>query len=99
LRRSPLEQFRQLFKEVPVAEEIYSGNLTEVADPLKELSAVNHFLTERGLAWQPPEEPCQHYAEEMREYLEEARQRFSDAPDMQRALRNYQRDVGNLMEQ
>src|SRR5205814_507218 len=52
-------QFRQLFKGASVPEEIYRGNLTKVARHLRELSAVNNFLVDRGLAWGPPEDPGQ----------------------------------------
>src|SRR5205807_206218 len=54
--------FERLFSGVPLARELYQGNLTDVAQPLREFAAVQDFLAERGLAWRPPSDPEQHGA-------------------------------------
>jgi hypothetical protein len=90
--------FRQLFEGVPAAEEIYRGSLKEVSMHLRELVAVGNFLAERGLAWKPADDPGQDYPEEMRQYLAEARQTFSDSPVLLDALKRYEHEVRDLLQ-
>ncbi len=90
-------QFHALFANVAAAQTIYQRNLSQVAPQLLELAAVNSFLTQRGLAWKPADEPGQDYAEEMRQYLAEARAAFSDAAVALAALQAYEREVGDLL--
>jgi hypothetical protein len=94
----PTALFRGMFEDVPLAQEIYARNLTPVAWQVRELSAVNGFLTRRGIPWHPADDPSQHYTDEMRQYLAEARQRFADSAAMLGALIDYQREVGDLFE-
>src|SRR5262249_34844158 len=96
---SATQCFGSLFKDVSVAEEIYRGSLTKVTKHLRELSAVSHFLTGRGLAWKPADDPGQDYAEEMRQYLEVARETFRDSAVMLEALKDYEREVADLLEE
>ena len=75
------------------------GSLGDVAGPLKELAAVCDFLNRRGLAWRVrSEEGAQHYEEEMRQFLTEARRTFADCPPMLKGLDRYQETVGDLLE-
>jgi hypothetical protein len=99
LREPVAAAFRRLFRDSPTAEEIYSGSLEQVAGPLHELSAILSLLAARGIAWRPPEDPCQHYAEEMRQFLEEARRAFRDSTVVGEALKDYQREVGHLLDE
>ena len=57
------------------------------------------FLTSRGMAWKPADDPGQDYAEDMREYLAEARRGFSDSAMILAALLAYEREVGDLLEE
>jgi hypothetical protein len=93
--------FERLFADVPIAHEIYRGGLTKVARHLRELAAVNHFLAGRGLAWRAPEPESaeQHYDEEMRQFLAEARGTFHGAPVVLRALDDYEGEVADLLEE
>jgi len=86
-------RFDQLFAGVREAKEIYRGDQTEVVDPVRELAAVNDFLTRRGIAWTPPELPNQDQAEDMREYLAEARQAFQDSASVLAGLCDYEAEV------
>jgi hypothetical protein len=90
--------FQRLFGSVAVAEEIYRGDLGEVSEPLQEMSAVSQFLTDRGLNWRLADNPEQHYPEEMRQYLAEARQAFSGSAAVLDGLKAYEREVSDLLE-
>ena len=87
----------RVFRGSPVAAGIY-GDLTALAGPLGELVAVDDLLARRGLAWAPPADPGQHYSEEMREYLEEARRKYADSPIVLAGLDDYEGEVGELLE-
>jgi hypothetical protein len=89
--------FQRQFKASQVASGIYAGSLGEVSGHLRELAAVNSFLTNRALPWRPSEAAGQDYPEEMREYLDEARRAYSDSPTILAALRRYEHEVGNLL--
>ena len=91
--------FQRLFKGVPAAEGIYRGNLAKVAGHLEELSGVYKFLAGRGLTWRPAEDPSQHYPEEMRAYLEAARQAFRDSPVALKGLNDYEAEVADLLKE
>jgi hypothetical protein len=91
-------RFQRLFGGVAVAEEIYRGSLAEVSKPLKELSAVSEFLTDQGLGWRPADHPGQHYPEDMRQYLVEARRTFSGSAAVLDGLKAYERKVSWLLE-
>src|SRR6266542_4677180 len=90
--------FERLFQDVPVARDIYRGNLTKVSRPLRELAAVHDFFTGRGIGWRPPEDPEQHYADEMRRYLRAARRTFRDCPAVLKGLDAYEQEVRDLLE-
>jgi hypothetical protein len=92
------QDFQHLFGDVPVAEEIYRGKLPDIATHLGELSAVTEFLRERGIAWKPADDPSQDYAEEMRQYLADARETFSDSPVVLDGLKRYEREVRELLD-
>jgi hypothetical protein len=100
VRERNTDRFRELFQDVPVAEAMYSGALTKVARHLREMSAVCHFLSKRGIAWRPPwEGGAQHYDEEMRQFLADARRNFADCSAMLKALDDYEREIGDLLEE
>jgi hypothetical protein len=97
IRETDTLVFRHLFKDAPVAEGIYGSSLAAVSGHLRELSAVNEFIAGRGIVWRPPEDPSQHYDEEMRQFLDEARRRFSDSAVVLEAVNKYEREVGDLL--
>jgi hypothetical protein len=91
--------FQQLFALVPVAQAIYHRNLSPVSRHLWELSVVNGFLVDRGLAWKPANDPGQDNAEEMRQYLDEARQTFRGCAAVLEGLENYEKEVEDLLDE
>lgn len=91
--------FQRLFKGVPTAEGIYRGNVAKVTRPLQELSGVHQFLAGRGLTWRPADGPSQHSAEEMRAYLDAARQAFRDSPVVLQGLKHYEAEVAALLKE
>jgi hypothetical protein len=88
----------ELFPEGSVGREIYEGNASAVTRNLKQFAAVNSFLAQRGIPWKPPEHPEQHYGEEMKQYLAEAKKPFHDAPAVLRGLQAYEKRIGWLLE-
>jgi hypothetical protein len=90
--------FRRLFGSSPVGGAIYAGSLAEVSGHVGEFAAVDAFLRSHGLAWQPSKAAGQDYPEEMRQYLAEARQAFADSPIIRAALRRYEEEVAELLE-
>ncbi len=90
--------FQRLFGASPVAGEIYAGSLGEVPDHFHELAAVDAFMRDRGLSWRPTKAGDQDYAEEMRGYLGEARRAFADSDTVTAALRYYEEEVGDLLD-
>jgi hypothetical protein len=98
-RESSTALFQRLFGGVAVAQDIYKGSLTKVSRHLRELAAVQDFLVERGIAWRPPDDPEQHYAEEMAEYLRAAREQFRDCPAVLEGLDAYKEEAGDLLEE
>jgi hypothetical protein len=93
------ERVRRLFAGVPAAEEMYLGQGEPFADELGELEAVSSFLAGRGLAWRPANDLDQHSSDEMKEYLRQARAAFRDCPTVLKALRAYEREVRDLLEE
>ena len=96
-RKSDEALFAEVFDGAPVAEEIYRGQFAKVSEHLRELAAVNDFLTSRGIAWKPTEGDGQHYDEEMRKYLATARKKFRDSPAVLEGLNDYEREVADLL--
>jgi hypothetical protein len=92
-----LTSFKRLFKASPVGLEIYTESVGAVSKHIGELAAVDSLLTMRGLTWRPSEATGQDYPEEMRQYLEEAREIFSDFPIILAALRRYEQEIGDLL--
>ena len=92
-----LTSFKRLFKASPLGLEIYAESLEAVSKHIGELAAVDSLLTMRGLTWRPSEATGQDYPEEMRQYLDEAREIFSDLPIILAALRRYEREIGDLL--
>jgi len=92
-----LTSFKRLFKESPAGLEIYAESVGAVSKQIGEFSAVDSFLTMRGLSWQPSEATGQDYSEEMRQYLDEARGNFSDLPTILVALSCYEQELGDLL--
>jgi hypothetical protein len=97
-RSSLTNHFQDVFKDDPVAEEIYRGNLTKTSEQLSEFVAVSDFLAARRIAWKPADDPGQDYPEEMRQYLKEAKQTFRDSAVVLEALQNYEGEVGDLLQ-
>jgi hypothetical protein len=76
---------------------IYDNNLTPVAAHMHELWAVGDFLLRRKLNWQPADNPGQHSAEEMREFLVSAKRMFSDSPFVLNGLSQYELAIADLV--
>ena len=89
---------REMFQQSPVPGLIDSGSLAEESDHVREFDAVLAFLTSRGISWKPADDPGQDYAEDMREYLAEARRDFGDSPMILAGLLAYEREVGELLQ-
>jgi hypothetical protein len=89
--------FDQLFAATPEAQEIYSGNLADLAGPVRELAAVNSFMARREIAWTPPELPNQDWPEDMRAYLATARQTYQNVPTILAGLDAYEAEVARLL--
>lgn len=87
----------QTFESNPVSEQIYSAGTLAVREQLAEFISVQAWLTTHGIAWHPPSEWNQHYSDDVREYLVEARHRFADSELIQTALDEYEREVGDLL--
>jgi hypothetical protein len=90
--------FQQVFEKSPVAAAIYEGKLQEVTGPLRELATVSAFLRQRHLVWKPADDGSQDYADDMRNYLAEARRVFADCPVILEALSAYEEEVADLLE-
>jgi len=58
---------------------------------------VRDFLLRRKLNWQPEENPGQHYAEEMTEFLVTAKRMFSDSPFVLNGLSQYELAIADLL--
>jgi hypothetical protein len=96
--RDPAETLlSKLFKDSPQTTEMYAEKLTDVASHLHELTAVNDLLSKRGIAWRPATDVCQHYTEEIREYLTEAKTKFHDSAVVLKALADYESEVRHLL--
>lgn len=87
--------FARLFANVPEAQEIYAGRLSEVAASIRELTVVSDFVQSRGIAWTQPELPNQDEPSDMRAYLAAARQTFADSPAVLAGLNAYEFEVRN----
>jgi hypothetical protein len=98
VRTSGTALFRRLFPDGPAAD-IYRGSLTKVSRHLRELAAVSDFLDGRGLAWRPAESTGQDYADDMRQYLTEAKRIFNDSVVMLEALKNYEHEGRDLLQE
>jgi hypothetical protein len=90
--------FERLFGGRAIPAAIYKDNLGQVADGLRELAAVDDFLGGAGLPWRPPEDPEQHYTDDMREHLEGARQVWAHCPALLGGIDAYAQQVGDLLE-
>jgi hypothetical protein len=87
-----------LFNEMPVTNEIYADHLDDVSGHLRAFAGVSAFLATRGVAWAPPDDWSQHYSDEMREYLEQARATFRDSQVITQALKCYENEIADLLE-
>ncbi|WP_342314784.1 hypothetical protein LIX17_25435 (plasmid) [Mycobacterium avium subsp. hominissuis] len=86
-----------------VATEIYDRRLNHLVEPLEQLAAVSDFIrAEPALQWAPPGERLQRYprgvggqfnAEQIRHFVEVARDDYRHDERMQRALDEYVRRV------
>jgi hypothetical protein len=92
-------EFQRLFETASVGARIYAGSLGEVLGHVGELAAVDSFLMSRGLSWRPSEATGQDYREQTRQYLRAARRNFSDSETIMAALRRYEEEVGELLEE
>jgi hypothetical protein len=54
-------------------------------------------MTSREMAWKPADDPGQDYADDMLQYLTEARRAFIDSTVILAALRAYELEVADLL--
>jgi hypothetical protein len=92
-----IAELHELFEACSVPELIYSGSFAELSGQFAEFASVRAFLRGRGLAWKPADDPGQDYAEDMRKYLAEATQAFSDSPVILAGLQAYEHEVRDLL--
>lgn len=88
---------------LPTAAEIYGPGLHGLQEPLRQLAVVSHFIaTHPPLRWAPPGEPEQRYprgagrqfsADDIRNFLVQARNDYRGNSAIQRALDGYTRVV------
>lgn len=97
LRKPVQAVLREAFEGNSVAEQIYSGSPDALSEHVRELAAVKALLANCGIAWAPPSDPGQDYADDMRQYLGEARRSFATSPVVLAALREYEREVADLL--
>jgi hypothetical protein len=97
LKPAALEKFRKAFLKGAGPNAIYGEQIDDVNQELHDLAAVSELLTARGLIWKPASDVSQHYSDDMREYLAEARTAFQDSEVVMKALKAYENDVGHLL--
>jgi hypothetical protein len=91
-------QFKDIFNNGLIADEIYQNHLTEVAQDIHELWVVDGCLRSRGVAWRPTEATGQHTPEEMTEFLREAINIFHDYLPILEGLGDYESEVSDVIE-
>jgi hypothetical protein len=92
------EVFGHLFADIEVTEAIYGGRVDSISSHLCELSAVSNFLVSQGVAWKPSPSSGQDYSDDMREYLEEAKRTFGNSTVILNALKEYELEVSDLLQ-
>lgn len=96
LKGTPAERLKSVFGKATLTRSFYQNHLDAIATPLRELEAIQHFLSGREIPWQPVEEPYEHY-KEAREFLREARLAFSDLPMMQPVMNTLERNLASWL--
>lgn len=95
---SAVDCFHRLFPDVAIAQGIYRQGESDVSQQLNECWVVNCFLNDQNLTWTMTEAGGQHFAEEMLQYLNEARRRFGESDVMRMALDWYEREICDLLD-
>ena len=94
--------FARLFGESTVADDAYRGQLARVSEHVRQLSAVDDYLTDRKLGWAPPGDQSlpypidpgeQHSSDDIRRFLAAARRDFAEHAAIRAALDEYERDI------
>lgn len=96
-RGTDASRFAALFRDVPPAARIYARKLASVSRPLRELYAVNAFMSRRDIRWAPTKGGGQDFAPEMRRYLAAARKKFRSSAAVMTGLRAYEREVADML--
>ncbi len=78
---------------------IYGTTNGTLQAQVRDLACVKDFMASRSVGWTKTEADCQHYDEEMRQFLSEARQTFSDCPPVLEGLLEYEREVEDLLKE
>jgi|SRR5579883_714164 len=91
--------FDRLFKADSVARAIYAECLDDVTQQLHEFAAISDFLSARHIPWSPPLDFFQHYDDEIRQYLAQAKATFHDSPVVLQGLKAYKREIAELLEE
>ena len=95
----PEKQFERVFADCLIAHEIYPDSWQPLlADKIRQLTAVDDFLTTMKLAWAPPMEPAQRYPRgygehsysDMVDFLDHARHDYRDVPTILVGLAEYE---------
>jgi hypothetical protein len=77
-------------EEHTVWKEIYPVKFSGYDELLNQLNNIQAFLELQNIKWYPPRDQSQHYEEEVTEYLEEARTKFSSEFFMLEAISEYE---------
>ncbi len=77
--------------------QLYSRGDSNLSEHVVEFATVAEFLRANAISWKPAEEASQDYPDDMREYLRLAREKFAKSPMLLTALRDYERQVGDLL--
>ena len=78
--------------------QLYTKRNPHLNEHVVELATLAHFLRQYAIPWKPAYETSQDYSDDMREYLRLARERFARSPLILTGLRDYERQVGDLLE-
>lgn len=97
-KKSEASLFKEVFAESHIAHEIYGEKLAKFSSHLRELAAINRFLTKHAIAWKPTvADGAQHWTDEMLQFLDEARQSFKATPEVLTGLNVYEKILTECM--
>ena len=96
--RSASELMDHVFGAASKAHEIYASG-EGVRDTLAAMAGFMDFMSDIGESWTVRDDYEQHYGDELREYLDEARERFADRPDVLEAIDRHEEDCQEIFDE